>query len=107
VTDLDVVRVRVLPDGRLDRKNAALYLGRSPKTLAQSVQQGKGPLSHDIGGRAFYYLEDCEAFIRGPSATCAVKRRRFSSGCKAHPATAPAGSNRSRHGGDEMSEAFG
>jgi hypothetical protein len=31
----------------------------------------------------------------------------FSSGCKAHPATAPAGSNRGRHGGDEMSEALG
>ena len=31
----------------------------------------------------------------------------FSSGCKAHPATAPAGSDRSRHGGDEVSEAFG
>jgi hypothetical protein len=31
----------------------------------------------------------------------------LSSGCKPHPATAPAGSNRSRHGGDEMSEAFG
>ena len=43
----------------------------------------------------------------GPESTCAVRRRRFSSGCKAHPATAPAGSSRSRHGGDEMSEAFG
>ena len=31
----------------------------------------------------------------------------FSSGCKAHPAIAPAGSNRGRHGGDEMSEAPG
>ena len=31
----------------------------------------------------------------------------LSSGCKAHPATAPAGSNRSRRGGDEMSDAFG
>jgi hypothetical protein len=30
-----------------------------------------------------------------------------SSGCKSHPATAPAGSNRSSHGGDEMAEAFG
>jgi uncharacterized Rmd1/YagE family protein len=39
--------------------------------------------------------------------TCAVTRRRFSSGCKPHPATAPAGSDRSRHGGDEVSEAFG
>jgi hypothetical protein len=37
---------------------------------------------------------------------CAVIRRRLSSGCNPHPATALAGSNRSRHGGDEMSEAF-
>ena len=31
----------------------------------------------------------------------------LSSGCKPHPANAPAGSNRSSHGGDEMAEAFG
>ncbi len=32
----------------------------------------------------------------------------FFSGCKSHPATiAPAGSNRSSHGGGEMAEAFG
>jgi len=31
----------------------------------------------------------------------------LSSGCKPRPATAPAGSIRSRHGGDEMSEAYG
>jgi hypothetical protein len=31
----------------------------------------------------------------------------FFSGCKFHPAIAPAGSNRSSHGGDEMAEAFG
>jgi hypothetical protein len=30
----------------------------------------------------------------------------FSSGCKSHPATAPAGSNRSSHGGNEVAEAF-
>jgi hypothetical protein len=30
----------------------------------------------------------------------------LSSGCKPHRATAPAGSNRSGHGGDEMAEAF-
>ncbi len=28
-------------------------------------------------------------------------------GCKSHPANAPAGSNRSNYGGDEMVEAFG
>ena len=37
---------------------------------------------------------------------CAVKRRRFP-WCKSHPATAPAGSNRSSYGGDEIAEAFG
>jgi hypothetical protein len=31
----------------------------------------------------------------------------LSSGCKPHPATAPAGSNRSSYGGDEIAEAFG
>jgi hypothetical protein len=30
----------------------------------------------------------------------------LSSGCKSHPANAPAGSNRSSHGGNEMAEAF-
>jgi hypothetical protein len=30
----------------------------------------------------------------------------LSSGCKSQPAIAPAGSDRSRHGGSEMSEAF-
>ena len=45
---------------------------------------------------------------RRMTAIC-VRREKaaLSSGCKAHPATAPAGSNRSSHGGDEMAEAFG
>ena len=35
-------------------------------------------------------------------------KARSSSGCEPHPATfAPAGSNRSSHGGNEMAEAFG
>jgi NAD(P)-dependent dehydrogenase (short-subunit alcohol dehydrogenase family) len=50
-----------------------------------------------------YTAEDFKRLV----STCAVTRRRFSSGCKTHPATAPAGSNRGRHGGDEMSEAPG
>jgi hypothetical protein len=44
--------------------------------------------------------------MTSPLCPCAVERRRFP-GCKSHPATAPAGSNRSSHGGDEMAEAFG
>ena len=38
---------------------------------------------------------------------CAVTKAALSSGCKSHPATAPAGSNRSSHGGNEVAEAFG
>ena len=49
----------------------------------------------------------CHGMREGPQSTCAVTRRRVSSGCKPRPATAPAGSDRSRHGGDEVSEAFG
>jgi len=63
--EVELPPVRVLPGGRLDRKNAALYLGRSPKTLAQWALHGKGPPSHDIGGRSFYYIADCDAFIAG------------------------------------------
>jgi hypothetical protein len=47
---------------------------------------------------------------RCASATSASGVRRdkaaLSSGCKPHPATAPAGSNRSSHGGNEVAEAF-
>ena len=46
----------------------------------------------------------------GPAMSAMPVRRgkaALSSGCKSHPATAPAGSNRSSHGGDEMAEAFG
>src|ERR1700733_769275 len=45
------------------------------------------------------------------SVTTASRVRRdkaaLSSGCKPRPATAPAGSNRSSHGGNKMAEAFG
>jgi hypothetical protein len=44
-----------------------------------------------------------------PSSAKGVRREKaaLSSGCKSHPATAPAGSNRSSHGGNEMAEASG
>jgi hypothetical protein len=60
------------------------------------------------------FLAAFVACFRAPSSTrrttaTGVRREKaaLSSGCKAHPATAPAGSDRSSHGGDEMSEAFG
>jgi hypothetical protein len=44
-------RVRVLPDGRMTREDAATYLGHKPKTLAMWQLQGRGPRSVLVGGR--------------------------------------------------------
>ena len=68
VLEVETVRVRVLPDGRMDRENAAKYLGRKPKTLAIWTTEGKGPDSHLCGGRRFYYKDDLDAFIQGRAA---------------------------------------
>ena len=42
---IDKVNVRVLPDGRMTRRDAARYLGYEPKTLAMWHLEGKGPRS--------------------------------------------------------------
>ena len=62
---IDRVRVRVLPDGRIDRRNAAKYVGRTPKTLAMWQMEGRGPKSVLVGGRRYYYQDVLDAFIRG------------------------------------------
>ena len=62
------VVVRVLPDGRLDRQNAAKYLGVAVKTLAMWAMAGKGPRSVLVGGRRFYFQTELEAFVRGEAA---------------------------------------
>lgn len=62
---IDQVRVRVLPDGRLTRKDAAKYLGRAEKTLAMWALEGKGPASRLVGGRRFYFKDVLDAFVRG------------------------------------------
>ena len=65
---VEQVRVRILPDGRMDRENAAKYLGVAVKTLAMWQLQGKGPPSRLVGGRRFYYKADLDAFIQGDAA---------------------------------------
>jgi hypothetical protein len=62
---VEQVRVRVLPDGRMTRKDAARYLGHRPKTLAMWALSGKGPRSVRVGGRVFYFRSDLDAFVLG------------------------------------------
>ena len=66
---IEQVRVRVLPDGRLTRKDAAKYLGRAEKTLAMWEMERKGPPSVLVGGRRFYFKDGLDAFIRGEEAS--------------------------------------
>lgn len=56
------VSVTILPDGRLDSKNAADYLGRKPKTLAQWRSNGNGPMFIKRG-RVYYYKNDLDEWL--------------------------------------------
>lgn len=62
---VEQVPVRVLPDGRMTRRNAARYLGCAEKTLAMWLGDGKGPRAYRVGGRIFYFQEDLDAFVHG------------------------------------------
>lgn len=64
---VEEVRVAILPGGRdgrgkLDRRNLALRLNRTAKTMAEWKRLGKGPRQYSIGGREFSDLTDVEAF---------------------------------------------
>lgn len=65
---LEEVRVRVLPDGRVTRRDAAAYIGRDPKTLANWAAEGKGPRGFRVGGRIFYNLSELQSFAKGEAA---------------------------------------
>ena len=67
-TEMEAVRVRVLPDGRMDSNNAAKYLNRAPKTLAMWRMAGAGPKWAKCGGRVFYFKDALDAFIQGAAA---------------------------------------
>ena len=60
---IERIAVRILPDGRMDRKNAALYLGLSVKTLAMHKSRGTGP-KWIKRGRVFYFREDLDRWLR-------------------------------------------
>ena len=59
---IDQVRVRVSPDGRVSRRDAAAFLGREPKTLAMWAYEKRGPKPISVGGRIFYKIEDLREF---------------------------------------------
>ncbi len=63
---VEQVRVRVLPDGRMTRKDAAKYLGIAVKTVAMWDLEDPTKLGGvKIGGRRFYYKDRLDRVIRG------------------------------------------
>ncbi|MFC3175036.1 DNA-binding protein [Novosphingobium bradum] len=65
LNDAEHVKVRVLPDGRVSRREAAKIFGRSAKTLAEWKMKGWGPRPIIVGGRIFHDLTECLEMARG------------------------------------------
>ena len=62
MASIEQVKIRVLPDGRVSRFDAAAYLGLSEKTLRQWALNGKHLKVKKVGGRCFYDFGDLQSF---------------------------------------------
>jgi predicted site-specific integrase-resolvase len=74
VTELKSMEIIVLPDGRMDRRNAASYLGVAEKTMAQWATKGTGP-KFIKRGRVWYRREELDAWLNGGEATSTASAR--------------------------------
>ena len=74
---LETTPVRMLPDGRMNTKNAAVYCGVSEKTLAMWRCAGKGPKFMKIG-RVFYYREDLDTWLKNGVVNSTAQARTLS-----------------------------
>ncbi len=60
---VNVQSVNVLPDGRMDTKNTAIYSGLSEKTLAMMRSKGEGP-EYIKRGKVFYFIDKVDEWIK-------------------------------------------
>ena len=66
---IEYVKVRILPDGRMTRSDAAKYLGIAVKTVAMWDLEDPTKLGGiKVGGRRFYFIDRLDAVIRGDAA---------------------------------------
>lgn len=65
MAEIEQVQVRVLPDRRVSRKDAAKIFDRTPKTLAEWKLKGWGPRPIVVGGRVFHDYDECLEMARG------------------------------------------
>jgi hypothetical protein len=69
--------VVVLPDGRMDPKNASTYCGYSVKTLAMKRCDGTGPAFVKLG-RIFYFREDLDEWLQRGRVTSTAQAQKLS-----------------------------
>ncbi|HRZ07459.1 MAG TPA: helix-turn-helix domain-containing protein [Candidatus Competibacteraceae bacterium] len=67
--------IRMFPDGRMDGKNAAAYLGLSIKSLAIMRSLGTGPAFFKLGGRCFYRRADLDSWVESRRVTSTAQYR--------------------------------
>src|SRR5208337_511237 len=91
VNDTPLIARRLAADQRPRRALAGSLTTNRRYRPSYSSPQQRPPPSRSCNGRL----------------TCAPREGSAFQRVQAHPATAPAGSNRSSHGGDEVAEAFG
>jgi len=73
---LKTKEINMFPDGRLDSKNAAIYLGFSEKTLAMMRCQGTGP-EFIKRGRIFYFKTDLDQWVMKAGKQKSTGRRQW------------------------------
>lgn len=71
---VETIKVQVFPDGRINTKNAAAFIGLSEKTMAMMRCAGKGP-KFIKRGRIFYYLDDLTAWMKNGEARSTSQSR--------------------------------
>ncbi len=71
---LRISQVEVLPDGRMDRKNAAAYIGLATKTLAMRASAGTGPKFTKLG-KVWYWKQDIDAWISAGGMLSTAQKR--------------------------------
>jgi hypothetical protein len=75
VIEIESVKVRCLPDGRMDPPNSAAYLGLDEKTLANYRCRGVGPEFVRLGGRIFYFRAALDTWIAEGRAQSTAQAR--------------------------------
>lgn len=68
-------KIESLPDGRMDTKNAAAYVGLSVQTLAIRRCDGTGP-KFVKRGRVFYYRKDLDRWLRAGRVSRTAQARK-------------------------------